>query len=252
MCLSKGRGRGEASTLAALGAPAPIAPSTPATLLADALPEGEAEPAAVIAVPAAQLVPAQQVEAPPASSGETRALVPPPPVEVAPEPAATPAPPPGAAAEPVALPGDPPPAAPALALSRSTRADQRVEGDRRPASPPEAAPRARPPASASAPRSGAATLDAPQTTSFVQSYPLAVVDGDALGAVTLRELGPQGQAIHLGALIGVLKLRRPGAAAEFAGIGAAADRFVTLDQLRAAGITIQYDARTNRLLIDAR
>ncbi|MBL8655951.1 MAG: hypothetical protein JNJ92_01170 [Altererythrobacter sp.] len=231
-------------------APAPIAPSAPATLLADAPPGGEAAAPAVATPPAQLVLPQAEVPVP---SGEAPAFDPPPPGVIEPEAAlAAPPLPDPATAEPVASRGDPAPAAPALALSGSSRADLRVDQDRRPASPPDAAPRAEPPASASAARSGATAVDAPQTASFVQSYPLAVVDGEALGAVTLRDLGPQGQAIHLGALIGVLKLRMPGAAAEFAGIGAAADRFVTLDQLRAAGITIQFDPRAGRLLIDAR
>ena len=85
-----------------------------------------------------------------------------------------------------------------------------------------------------------------------QFFPLAIVDGEPVGAITLRDLGQQGQAIHLAALVELLKLRMP--QAEFAKLNsaAAADSFVTLDQLRAAGITIQYDAAQDRLLIDAR
>lgn len=87
---------------------------------------------------------------------------------------------------------------------------------------------------------------------YAQSYPLAVVNGEALGAVTLRDLGPQGQTVHLGALVGLLKLRMPEAEFVWLSNAAAADQFVTLDRLRAAGITIQFDARDGRLLIDAR
>ena len=85
-----------------------------------------------------------------------------------------------------------------------------------------------------------------------QFFPVAIVDGEPIGAITLRDLGQQGQAIHLAALVELLKLRMP--QAEFARLNsaAAADSFVTLDQLRAAGITIQYDAAQDRLLIDAR
>lgn len=87
---------------------------------------------------------------------------------------------------------------------------------------------------------------------YVQSYPVAVVNGEALGAVTLRDFGPAGVTIHLGALVGLLELRMP--EAEFARLSsaAAAAEFVTLDQLRAAGIAVQLDAGRDRLLIDAR
>ncbi|HEU4820206.1 MAG TPA: hypothetical protein VFS87_03495 [Qipengyuania sp.] len=98
---------------------------------------------------------------------------------------------------------------------------------------------------------GAAIADG-QATAFAQSFPLAVVNGEPLGAVTLRDLGPQGEAVHLGALVGLLKLRMPEAEFAWLSSAAAADQFVTLDRLRAAGITVQFDARDGRLLIDAR
>lgn len=87
---------------------------------------------------------------------------------------------------------------------------------------------------------------------YVQLFPTAVVNGQALGAVTMRDLGAQGMAVHLGALVGLLKLRMPQAEFDRLSTAAAADQFVTLDQLRAAGISAQYDARAGRLLIDAR
>ena len=87
---------------------------------------------------------------------------------------------------------------------------------------------------------------------YTQHFPMAVVNGEPLGAVTLRDLGPQGQAVHLGALVGLLKLRMPEAEFTRLSNAAAADQFVTLDQLRAAGITVQFDPRQSRLLIDAR
>lgn len=90
------------------------------------------------------------------------------------------------------------------------------------------------------------------SASYVQHFPTAVVHGETLGAVTLRDLGAQGQMVHLGALVGLLKLRMPEAEFVRLGSAAAADRFVPLDQLRAAGITVQFDARKGRLLIDAR
>jgi hypothetical protein len=78
------------------------------------------------------------------------------------------------------------------------------------------------------------------------------VDGEPIGAITLQDLGHGGHAVHLGALVELLKLRMP--QVEFARLSsaAAADSFVSLDQMRAAGITVQYDPRQERLLIDAR
>jgi hypothetical protein len=103
-----------------------------------------------------------------------------------------------------------------------------------------------------APTPPAAGTTAAPTVSIAQSFPVAVVNGEALGAVTLRDFGPQGQTVHLGALVGLLKLRMPEAQFAWLSSAAAADQFVTLDQLRAAGITVQLDARNGRLLIDAR
>lgn len=86
----------------------------------------------------------------------------------------------------------------------------------------------------------------------VQSYPLAVVNGEPLGAVTMRDGGASEPAIHLGALLELVRLRMP--EAEFVRLSgaAAADRFVGLDELRAAGIAVEVDARHNRLVIGAR
>lgn len=98
----------------------------------------------------------------------------------------------------------------------------------------------------------AAGISTAPIADYIQSYPLAVVNGEPVGAITLRDLGAQGQAVHLGALVGLLKLRMP--ETEFARLSAAAaaDQFVTLDRLRAAGITVQFDSSSGRLLIDAR
>jgi hypothetical protein len=93
---------------------------------------------------------------------------------------------------------------------------------------------------------------APPPAALAQHYPLAIVDGEPIGAITLQDLGHGGHAVHLGALVELLKLRMP--QVEFARLSsaAAADSFVSLDQMRAAGITVQYDPRQERLLIDAR
>ena len=113
---------------------------------------------------------------------------------------------------------------------------------------------------AGVPRSALAAAPAPASLAgaaasaaeYVQLFPVAIVKGEALGAVALRDLGAKGQAIHLGSLVGLLQLRMPEAEYTRLATAAAADSFVTLDQLRAAGITVQYDARQDRLLIEAR
>lgn len=87
---------------------------------------------------------------------------------------------------------------------------------------------------------------------YLQSYPLAVVNGEALGAVTLRDAAAGEPSVHLGALVGLLRLRMPEALFARLSGSSAANRFVSLDTLRAAGITVQFDARANRLVIDAR
>lgn len=86
----------------------------------------------------------------------------------------------------------------------------------------------------------------------VQSYPVAVVNGEPLGAITLRDLGAQGAAVHLRALVELLKLRMPEAEFMRLSTAAAADRFVTFDELRAAGIGVRHDPRQARLFIEAR
>lgn len=87
---------------------------------------------------------------------------------------------------------------------------------------------------------------------YVQYFPTAVVNGEPLGALTVRDLGAQGMAVHLGALVELLRLRMPEAEFTRLSTAAAADQFVTLDELRAAGFTVQIDAGRERLLIDAR
>lgn len=87
---------------------------------------------------------------------------------------------------------------------------------------------------------------------YVQSYPVAIINGEPLGAITLRDYGADGAAIHLRALIGLLRLRMP--EAEFLRLegSAAADRFVSIEELRASGIEARFDARNGRLTIVAR
>lgn len=95
-----------------------------------------------------------------------------------------------------------------------------------------------------------ATVDNPPL--YVQSYPVAVVNGEPLGAVTTRDFSDGSVAVHLRALLSLVKLRLP--QTEFARFdaSAAADRFVTLEDLRAAGIDAHLDPRNGRLSITAR
>ena len=92
--------------------------------------------------------------------------------------------------------------------------------------------------------------DPPATASpeFEQSYPQAVVAGETLGALTLRDFGQNGQVIDLAALVGLLRLKMP--EADYTRFRAAsAGQFVTLDRLRAAGFSVEFDRRRGRLLI---
>lgn len=93
------------------------------------------------------------------------------------------------------------------------------------------------PAAATAPQSAAPEIE-------TQSYPTIAVGGEDLGAVTMR-----GDKIHLGSLVGLLKLKLP--ADEFAKLSAApaADSFVDAETLRAAGIGIAQDPGGERVTL---
>ena len=101
-----------------------------------------------------------------------------------------------------------------------------------------------------------APLDAPimgaptsQAIAFVQHFPTVVVNGAQLGAITLRDFGTGKSSIHLGALLGLLRLRMLETDYARLSTAASADRFVTLDRLREAGIPIRYDQQHDRLSI---
>lgn len=124
---------------------------------------------------------------------------------------------------------------------------------------PQAAPAPEPPAIASPPKSLTATAEvaeaefsAEPSPLYVQSYPVAVINGEPLGAVTLRDYGVDGAAIHLRALIGLLRLRMPEAEFLRLDTAAAADRFISIEELRAAGIEARFDPRNGRLTIESR
>lgn len=79
-----------------------------------------------------------------------------------------------------------------------------------------------------------------------QSFPTVTVGGQALGAVTMRE-----GKVHLASLVGLLQLKLP--ASEFARLSSApaADSFVAVEELRAAGIAVELDAAGERLTLTA-
>lgn len=90
---------------------------------------------------------------------------------------------------------------------------------------------------------------APETPAAAetQSFPTVTVGGQALGAVTMR-----GGKIHLASLVGLLQLKLP--ASEFARLSSApaADSFVDVEALGAAGIDAVLDSAGERLTLSAR
>lgn len=87
---------------------------------------------------------------------------------------------------------------------------------------------------------------APADNAEAQTFPTVSLDGTALGAVTMR-----GDTVHLGSLVGLLQLKMP--AEEFARLktAPAADSFVGIDTLRAAGLAIAIDSAGERLTLAA-
>ena len=87
---------------------------------------------------------------------------------------------------------------------------------------------------------------------WTQSFPMVVVAGDEVGAVTLHDFAGGAQSVHLGTLLSLFKLKmHPAEFARLNGSPAAAE-FVTFDQLRRAGLQVEYDTRSGVLRIDAR
>lgn len=88
--------------------------------------------------------------------------------------------------------------------------------------------------------------DAAPADPVVQTFPTVSVHGIALGAVTMR-----GDTVHLASLLGLLKLKLP--AEEFARLQAApaADSFVSLAKLRAAGLDVTIDRANERIALAA-
>jgi hypothetical protein len=77
---------------------------------------------------------------------------------------------------------------------------------------------------------------APTAVTELQTFPMVAVAGEALGAVTMR-----GDKIHLASLVGLLELKMPAGEFERLKAAPAADSFVDLDTLQAAGISATID-----------
>ena len=87
---------------------------------------------------------------------------------------------------------------------------------------------------------------------FVQNYPSVVVNGEQLGAVTLRDYHGGRKAIHLRALLTLLRSKMPVSEYERFSGAASANQFVDLEELNKVGLSVQYDERRERLLLSAK
>lgn len=111
---------------------------------------------------------------------------------------------------------------------------------------PQAVP-ARPAAQAMAPEP--ATGAAAPAAGYVQHFPMVVLNGTPLGAITLREFQGDRRQIHLGALLSLFKLKMDATEYERLISSVAADQFVNLEDLRGLGLDTRYDARRGRLIV---
>lgn len=80
-----------------------------------------------------------------------------------------------------------------------------------------------------------------------QTFPTVTVDGVALGAVTMR-----GDTVHLSGLVGLLQLRMPAEEFERLQSAPAADSFVSIATLRAAGLDVAVDPAWEQITLVAR
>ena len=94
----------------------------------------------------------------------------------------------------------------------------------------------------SAPSPAAAPLPAE-----AQTFPTVTIDGVALGAVTMR-----GDTVHLSSLVGLLELRMPAEEFERLQSAPAADSFVSIATLRAAGLDVAVDPAGEQITLAAR
>ena len=153
----------------------------------------------------------------------------------------------------------PPPAPPALAVEAALPADDMPE-------PVAALPPMPPPPPPPVPEQTAlaavaqvqtfagATEAAPiqlstVASSYVVSFPTVVANGHTLGAVTMRDFGSGFATLHLGGLLGLFKLRMQPADYDRLAQAPAAGSFISLDDLRAAGLAVTHDPKSGRLII---
>jgi hypothetical protein len=106
-----------------------------------------------------------------------------------------------------------------------------------------------PPQPIPAPVASAVATRAVPSAEYVQRFPMVVLNGTPLGAITLREFEGNQRLIHLGALLSLFRSRMDPAEFEKLISAGAADQFLSLEELRRAGLDIQYDARRGRLII---
>lgn len=263
----------------------PVAPPVPPPVTADSASEAFAEsfplpePADRSAggetpPPPAELATAEFGQAAQLGPEAAPSLSPPPP-EAAAAPdistteAALPAPAVPLAAEPVAQAATEPPLAPLetpapdIVLAPLAAAEPQREAVFPPPPPPaqrlslpeQASPVPAPPAAAPSPPAPASVVPSAPVRlarveqSYTEIFPSLVVGTRTLGAVTLRDYGNGFATVHLGALLGLFKLRMP--EAEYARLAAApaAGTFVGIDELRAAGLAVVFDPRKGQLAI---
>lgn len=87
---------------------------------------------------------------------------------------------------------------------------------------------------------------APKGMGAEQTFPTVSVDGQALGAITMRD-----GKLHLAALVGLLELKLPSGEFERLKAAPAADSFVDFEMLRDAGITATLDPSGTQITLTA-
>lgn len=98
------------------------------------------------------------------------------------------------------------------------------------------------------PTSGATASPSSQT-SYLAHYPVVVVNGQELGAVTLHEYAGQ-SAIHLGTLVTLFRWKLGQVEFDRLRSAAAADQYIDLQELEQAGFDVRYDTRRERLTLE--
>ena len=96
------------------------------------------------------------------------------------------------------------------------------------------------------------TAVAESAAGYVQNFPVVVVNGVELGAITVRQAVDSPIEIHLGGLLSLFRSRMHESDFNRLSKASSADQFVTLDELRRAGFDVNYDPSRERLLIGAK